>query len=281
MRFLAVCYFIGIARRAADRRLAGRPHHGRDPRESAARGGRRPQRPRLQAARLRHRRRLCRLRRRPARRAAGLYAARRFRLRYVGPVDHADGDRRPGHFVRAARRRGGVALSARFPAGRRSASARHGSSCSASSSFLLVCFLRRGIIGGLRDLSCALERRAKAAQTPRRGDQRAEPASARTSAPTSPSPRRPGRRPRRRLCRADPCRPRACPSATAACSPTTTSISSVAARRASRRHRPERRGQEHVLQNADLRGASRHPARSCSRGATSPASKSPKSASSA
>ena len=46
--------------RAAHRALAGRRDPERDPRESAARGGRRPQRPRLQAHRLRHRRRLCR-----------------------------------------------------------------------------------------------------------------------------------------------------------------------------------------------------------------------------
>ncbi len=42
--------------RAADRALAGRRDPARDPREPAARGGRRAQHPRLQAGRVRHRR---------------------------------------------------------------------------------------------------------------------------------------------------------------------------------------------------------------------------------
>ena len=46
---------------------------------------------RLQAGRLRHRRHLCRHRRRPAGRPAGLHAARRLHLRDLGPARHADG----------------------------------------------------------------------------------------------------------------------------------------------------------------------------------------------
>ena len=42
-------------------------------------------------------------------------------------------------------------------------------------------------------------------------------------------------------------------------------------RRAARHHRAERRRQDHLLQDADLRGAADRRARSCSRAATSPA----------
>ena len=100
--------------RAAHRALAGRRRIQRHPRQPAARRRRRPQHPRLQAHRLRHRRRLCRLCRRPARRAAGLHAAGRLHLRYLGAAGHADRDRRRRHAVRAAARRGGVALSERL-----------------------------------------------------------------------------------------------------------------------------------------------------------------------
>ena len=62
--------------RAAHRALAGRRDLQRDPRQSAARDRGRPQHPRLQAHRLRDRGRLCRFCRRPARRAAGVHAAR-------------------------------------------------------------------------------------------------------------------------------------------------------------------------------------------------------------
>ena len=104
--------------RAAHRALAGRRDLQRDPRQSAARHRGRPQHPRLQADRLRDRRRLCRLCRRPARRAAGLHAARRLHLRHLRPARDADRDRRPGHAVRSAGRRRRLAVPAGFPAGR-------------------------------------------------------------------------------------------------------------------------------------------------------------------
>ena len=71
--------------------------------------------------------------------------------------------------------------------------------------------------------------------------------------------------------RARSCRPRASPSATAASSPTRTSTSRVQRGRAARHHRPERRRQDDLLQDADLRGAADRRARSSSRAATSPA----------
>ena len=112
--FLAVLLFRRHRAGAAHRALAGRRHPERDPRQSAARRGGRPQHPQLQAHRLRHRRGLCRLCRRPARRDAGLHAARRLHLRHLRPAGHADRDRRRRHAVRAAGRRHGLALSERL-----------------------------------------------------------------------------------------------------------------------------------------------------------------------
>ncbi|AHY56065.1 hypothetical protein BJS_09087 [Bradyrhizobium japonicum SEMIA 5079] len=96
--------------RAQDRPLAGRRHLQRDPRQPVARHRCRPQHPRLQVDRLRDRRGLCGLRRRPARRIAGLHAARRLHLRHLGPARDADRHRRQGYVVRTAGRRGGLAL---------------------------------------------------------------------------------------------------------------------------------------------------------------------------
>ena len=117
--------------RAAHRAFAGRRRAPRDPRQSAARGRRRPQHSQLQADRLRHRGRLCRLCRRPARRHARLHAARRLHVRHLRPIGDADGDRRRRHAVRPAARRCGLALSAAISCRRRCISAPPGSSCSA------------------------------------------------------------------------------------------------------------------------------------------------------
>ena len=150
--FLAFCYFVGIVIALRIVRSPVGAILQRDPRQSAARRRRRPQHPRLQAHRLRDRRRLCRLRRRPARRDAGLHAAGRLHVRHLRPARDADRDRR-----RAAR------CSARWSA------PPSGSSCRTSCRptlrlgaawklvlgvvfVLLVCFLRRGIIGGIDDL---------------------------------------------------------------------------------------------------------------------------------
>ena len=136
---------------------------------------------------------------------------------------------------------------------------------------LLVCFLRQGIIGGIaRPVTAARRQAGRAAQdayaeptrrpaapAPRPAARRASPMPA--AAPRErelPGPilqahrphqalRRPGRQQRHRLHRQP--------------------------RRTARHHRPERRGQVDLLQDADLRSAARHPARSCSRAATSPA----------
>ena len=80
-QFLAFCYFVGIVIALRIVRSPVGAILQRDPRQPAARGRRRPQHPRLQAHRLRHRRRLCRLCRRAARRDAGLHAAGRLHVR--------------------------------------------------------------------------------------------------------------------------------------------------------------------------------------------------------
>ena len=55
-------------------------------------------------------------RRRAARRAAGIHAARCVHVRHVGPAGDADRDRRPRHAVRPAGRRGRLAVPAGLPA---------------------------------------------------------------------------------------------------------------------------------------------------------------------
>ena len=84
---------------------------------------------------------------------------------------------------------------------------------------LLVCFLRQGIIGGIKDLIALASGKGKAAPSPSR-----KPAGAAMStAPIAPMARAPRRR--RPISRARCCRPRASPSAMAASSPTRTSTS--------------------------------------------------------
>ena len=132
--FLAFWYFVGIviALRIVRSPVGVDPE--RHPRQSAARRRGRPQRPQLQAHRLRHRRGLCRLRRRLARRDAGLHAARRLHLRHLGSARHADRDRRRRHAVRAAARRRRSGSISATSSRTRCTSARPGSWCSASSS---------------------------------------------------------------------------------------------------------------------------------------------------
>ena len=278
--FLAVLVFRRHRDRAAHRALAGRRHPQRHPRQPAARRGGRPQHPRLQARRLRHRRGLCRLRRRAARRDAGLHAARRLHLRHLRPARDADGDRRHRHAVRpAGRRRASGSISA--------TSCRPRSHLGAAWKLVLGRRLRAaGLLPAPRPRSAAqisppsmarrMARRADDAQAASGDAARGAPARAvagrapcrragrATAAASGPmleatgldqALRRPARQQRHRLLRQ--------------------------ARRAPRHHRPERRRQDHLLQDADLRSAARPPARSSSRAATSPASTSPTSASSA
>ena len=237
--------------RAAHRALAGRRDLERDPRQSAARARGRPQHPRLQADRLRDRRRLCRVRRRPARRAAGLHAARRLHLRHLRPAGDADRDRRHRHAVRAAARRRGLAVPAGLPAIARSGSARPGSWCSASCSccWSSSCGAASSAASrtstelvvnrkkpreateaeSLRDFARRCGHRARpkrcAAQARERSDRRTDPAGKRADQALW----RPRRQQRHRLHRPP--------------------------WRAARHHRPERRRQDHLLQDADLRGA--------------------------
>ena len=99
---------------------------------------------------------------------AGLHAARRLHLRHLGPAGDADRDRRHRHAVRAAGRR-----------------RRSGSICSDFLQttlhlgatwklvlgivfVLLVCFLRRGMIGGIKDLYGCLTALCGATQPRRR-----------------------------------------------------------------------------------------------------------------
>ena len=100
--------------RAAHRAFAGRRDPAGDPRQSAARRGGRPQYQQLQADGLRGGRSVCRLRRWPARRDAGVHAARRLHVRYVRSARDADRDRRRRHAVRPAGRRHHLALSQRL-----------------------------------------------------------------------------------------------------------------------------------------------------------------------
>ena len=185
--FLAVCYFVGmvLALRIVRSPVGAIFSAIRDNPLRAPRG--RPCGRRLQADRLRHRRRLCRVRRRPARRAAGLHAARRVHVRHLRPAGDADRDRR-----QPAR------CSARCSA------RRYGCSCAISCKralglgaawklvlgvvfVLLVCFLRRGLIGGIarpgRRFATAPARRAPPEEAPRdRRRRRHWPASARRGA---------------------------------------------------------------------------------------------------
>ena len=140
--FLAFCFFVGIVIALRIVRSPVGAILTRDPRQPAARRGGRPQRAGLQADRLRDRRRLCRLRRRAARRAAGLHAARRLHLRHLRPavMQTAIGGAR--HAVRPAGRRRRLAVPAGLPAGR----AELGAAWKLVLGLvfvLLVCFLRQ------------------------------------------------------------------------------------------------------------------------------------------
>ena len=133
---------------------------------------------------------------------------------------------------------------------------------------VLVCFLRRGLIGGLHDLLALLARRRRRYTARERAS-----GGRRTSAS------------KRRL--ASLVARRAAASETAFAGPVlearglTKSFGGMVANRnidfavepgrTARHHRPQRRRQEHVLQDADLRDARRLPAASSSTAATSPA----------
>ena len=112
--YFAFWYFVGIVIALRIVRSPVGAIAQRHPRQPAARRRRRPQHPWLQAHRLRHCRGLCRLCRRPPRRAAGLHAAGGIYLRYFGSIGHTDRDRRRRHAVRALARRDCLALSQRL-----------------------------------------------------------------------------------------------------------------------------------------------------------------------
>ena len=153
--------------RAAHRALAGRRRPEGDPRQSAARRGGRPRRPKVQADGLRDRRRLCGLCGRPARPDAGLHAARRLHLRHLGAARDADRHRRRGHPVRPAGRRRDLALSQRLlpehAASRQHLEARLGDRVRAARRLP-----RHGVVGGMVDLVALVRASAggKAHKTP-------------------------------------------------------------------------------------------------------------------
>ena len=157
----------------------------RDPRQSAARRRGRPQYPWLQAHRLRRRRGLCGFCRRAARRDAGLHAARRLHVRHLRTTGDADRDRRRGHAVRPAGRRRGLALSQRLPADLADLGATW-KLVLGIVFVLLVCFLRRGMIGGIEDLVRARDRP--------NGEPRGRPPAPRRQKRREPNRRRPHRR---------------------------------------------------------------------------------------
>ena len=247
--FLAFCYFVGIviALRIVRSPVGAMLTAIRDNPLRARRG--RPRHAGLQARRLRHRRRLCRFRRRPARRAAGLHAARGLHVRHVGPARHADRDRRRRHAVRAAGRRGGMAVSCSDFLQTTLGLGATWKLVLGLVFVLLVCFLRRGVIGGVEDLS-PLARGAQSRADSRARQSRAGRSTRRRLASVGRSRRRaetPYRRPILRGARPDQAlrRHRRQPQHRLR----------GRAGRAARHHRPQRRRQEHVLQDADLRDA--------------------------
>ena len=256
--------------RTAHRAFAGRCHPARHPRQSVARGRRRPQHPQLQADRVRRRCRLCGLRRRPPWHHAGLHAARRVHVRYIRATGDADGDRRRRHFVRPAGRRHGVALSERLPANhpasrcRLEARARH-RLCAAG---LLPAprpdrRLQRPLRIGRPRFRVPLET-AGYRRPARRGSKAGAACSRHASADAGTAPQE------RRLFRADS---RGDAAHQTLWRPARQQRHQFfrPAGRAARHHRAERRWQDHLLQDADLRDRRRPPARSCSRVATLPA----------
>ena len=156
-------------------------------------------------------------------------------------------DRRRRHAVRSAARRRGLAVPAATSCSSRSASAPRGSWCWAWSSCCWSCFLRHGLIGGIKDLYdlCAPATRGRRPSRRRRRfpwpmrQPRPLPAAPwrETTGQSGPMLKATGltkrygglaRQQRHRL--------------------------HGQCRRAARHHRPERRGQDDVLQDADLRG---------------------------
>ncbi len=253
--FLAFCYFVGIviALRIVRSPVGAILRAIRDNPLRAAAVGHNVHGYKLTA--FVDRRRLCRLRRRAARRDAGLHAARRLHVRHLGPARHADRDRRRRHAVRPAGRRRASGSSCRTSCRPRCTSARPGSWCSAWSSccWSASCAAAssaasRTSIGsrpaGARPPSRRRERpmpvttvqqaaapvaRSRRAMPPRRRDTDRSTGPILQATRPDQALRRPRRQQRHRLHRQ--------------------------ARRAARHHRPERRRQDHLLQDADLRGA--------------------------
>ena len=188
------------------------------------------------------RRGLCRPCRRPARRAAGLHAARCVHVRHLRPARDADRDRRRRHAVRPAARRRASGCSCRTSCRRRSVSARAWKLVLGVVFVLLVCFLRHGIIGGISDLYGYLRAR--------NGTGRAAEAPAERRAPMPSRERQPPRRCRarhrdaRRLTPGRSCRRRGLTKRYGGLARQQRHRLHGQPRRVARHHRPERRRQD-------------------------------------
>ena len=139
---------------------------------------------------------------------------------------------------------------------------------------LLVCFLRGGIVGGLVDLYDFLTgkrpRRCEEAPSGLTAEAEQKAAEAGIAKQSPAVRRRRGRAGRGDMLRTDPARDRP---DQALWRPRRQQRHRFHRQqgRAARHHRPQRRRQVDLLQDADLRNPRRPPAASCSRGATSPA----------
>ena len=167
------------------------------------------------------------LRRRPARRDAGLHAARRLHVRHLRPARDADRDRR--HAARCSARCVGAAVWL-FLQDFLQAALGLGAAWKLVLGVvfvLLVCFLRRGIIGGIADLygSLPASARSRAAKSrpSRAGRQRRRPSRSRARAARRRDAGAPARR--RRPCRPDPAGDRPDQALWRPASPTATSTS--------------------------------------------------------
>ncbi len=160
--FLAIFYFVGIVAGAAHRALAGRRHPERHPRQS------RCARRRSATAVERYKLIAFVIAAAYAGIAGGLLGVLQgfmppdaFTFETSGQLVMQTVDRRRRHAVRAAARRRRLAVPERLPAAVARPRQRRGSWCWAWSSCCWSCFLRRGLIGGLKDLyEPVLRRRA-------------------------------------------------------------------------------------------------------------------------
>src|SRR5579862_9117448 len=190
------------------------------------------------------------IRRRPARHDARLHAARSLHVRHVGTACHADSDRRPWHAVRSAPRRDRVAVPAGLPAvgvpARRGVEARARSRVRSAGLLPATRHHRRHQGSQASSVAQARSRGTGTglhAESRRGGQERRRPVACTAAAAPCVAPiHRPdsaGDRPDEALRRRDRQRRHRLLGEP---------------RRASWNHRPERRRQDDVLQNADVRG---------------------------